>query len=179
MTGMTGATVRWAWVIAVAGMWVGVPAAASAQEKGIELLGGAGLGFPGESRGWSKNATGAVTWWFSDRWGVAGWYWAVEGPEPRPRSGMEERWFDHMVRPSVRWRTPMYDGRMALHAGFSAVAWTDVFPDPGPGAELRLFPDLVVDVFVSVPVSPSLSVQAGGLCGWRNFLPAVGLAWTF
>lgn len=176
---MTGMTARHVGVGAVAAIFLSIPAPAPAQERGIELLGGAGIGFPGESRGWSKNATGAVTWWFSDHWGVAGWYWAVEGPEPRPRSGIERRWFDHMVRPSVRWRTPMYDGRMALHVGFSGFAWTDVFPDPGPGAELRLFPDLVVDVFVAVPVSPSFSVQAGGLCGWRNFLPAVGLAWTF
>ena len=170
---MTGTTARLACVIAVAGTFLYGPVPASAQEEGIELLGGAGIEFPGDivPRGRAVSATSAMTWWLSSNWGIAGWYSAV--------SGREGRWFDHMVRPSIRYRTPMYDERMALHVGFSVFSWTDVYPDTRPGVDLRLVPDLLVDVFVGVPLSPSISIQAGGLCFFRAFLPTAGIAWNF
>ena len=170
---MTGATARQACVIAAAGMFLNFPVLVSSQETGVELLGGGGIEFPGDivPRGRALSASSAVTWWLSDKWGIAGWYSAV--------AGREGRWFDHMLRPSIRYRTPMYDERMSLQVGFSVFSWTDVYPDTRPGVDLRLLPDLLVDVFVGVPVSPSISIHAGGLCFFRAFLPTVGIAWTF
>lgn len=159
---MTGTTARRACVIAVAGMFLSFPVPASAQEEGIEPFTGGGIEFPGDivPRGRAVSATGAMTWWLSDKWGIAGWYSAV--------AGRDGRWFDHLIRPSIRYRTPMYDGGLALRVGFSVVSWTDVYPDTRPGVDLRLLPDLLVDVFVGVPVSPSISVQAGGLCFYQG-----------
>ncbi len=174
---MTGMTVRRAWVIAVAGLVLSFGVPASAQEEGVELLAGFGLGFPGDlrDRGSSPSATGAVTWWWSDHWGVAGWYTAVTDPLrhlPQPERRLVVK---HILRPTIRWRTPMFDGRMALQVGFNpGLAWTDMYSE-----HVRLFPDLLVDVFVGVPVSPSLGLQAGGLWFGRAFLPQVGVAWTF
>lgn len=149
------------------------PAQVVAQQGNLDLLGGGGIEFPGDivPRGRAASATGAITWWFRDRWGIAGWYAAVQG-----RDG---RWFDHMVRPSIRYRRPLYDGRATLYVGISPLSWTDVYPDTRPGVDLKFVPLPVVDAFVGVPVSSAISVQIGGHCFFEAFLPTAGVAWTF
>lgn len=160
--------------LAVAGMLLTFPVPASAQEKGAELLlGAAGPGLP-TARWGGTGPTGAVTWWFSDRWGVAGWYWAADAGPPWEGAGLH-----HTVAPAIRWRKPLYGGRTALHVGFTNINWSNLLPENGPGGKLKPVRFLVVDAFVAVPLSPSLGVRAGGLWLRTAFLPMVGLAWTF
>lgn len=175
---MTGRAVRRALSIAVAATFPSFPAPASAQGDGIEFLGAAGPGLLGvRSHGWAgMGATGAVTRWHSDHWGIAGSYWAVGAGQEREVDGPR---FHHVVAPAIRWRRPMYGGRMTLHGGLGLMAWTNAFVDASPGEDFRLLPFPVVSVFVGVPVSPSRAVQAGGLWLGSAFLPTVGLAWTF
>ena len=170
---MTGKTARLAGLIAVTGVLLNLPIPVRAQAGRLDLLGGGGIEFPGDivPRGRAASATGAVTWWFSDRWGIAGWYTAVHG--------RDARWFDHMIRPSIRYRRPMYDGWATLHVGISPLSWTDIYPDTRPGVDLRFIPLPVIDVFVGVPLSSSISIQGGGHCFFEAFLPTLGMAWTF
>ena len=171
---MTAVTVRGAGALAVAGMLLTVPVPASAQEKGAELLlGTAGPGLP-TARWGGTGATGAVTWWFADRWGVAAWYWATDAGPPWEDEGLH-----HTVAPAIRWRKPLHDGRMALHVGFTNINWSNLLPESGPGGKLKPIRFPVVDAFVAVPLSPSLGVRAGGLWLRTALLPAAGLAWTF
>lgn len=171
---MTGMTARGVGVLAVAGMFLTFPVPASAKEGAVELLlGAAGPGLPTVRWG-GTGATGAVTWWFSDHWGIAGWYWAADAGPLWEGEGLH-----HTAAPAVRWRKPLYDERMALHVGFTNINWSNLLPESGPGGKLRPVRFLVVDAFVAVPLSPSLGVRAGGLWLRTAFLPAVGMAWTF
>lgn len=171
---MTVMTARRVGALAVAGMFLTFPVPAAAQEEGIELfLGAAGPGLPADRWG-GTGATGAVTWWFSDRWGVAGWYWSADyGPL------WEDEGLHHTVAPAIRWRKPLYDGRMGLHVGFTNINWSNLLVESGPGGELKPVWSPVVDVFVGVPLSRSLGVRAGGLWIRTVFLPSAGLSWTF
>ena len=150
---------------------VSLPCYVWAQEGGIEFFGGAGVGFPGDykPRGRGESVTGGATQWWTRNWGVGFWFTAVAG-----RAG---RHFEHMVRPSIRYRTPMYDGRATLYLGISPALVTDAFGDSVQGILLQPSADL----FVGVPLSPSFSMRGGGFIFTSNgaFLPTLGVAWIF
>ena len=151
-------------------MLINLPCSVWAQEGSIEFFGGAGVGFPGDykPRGLGESVTGGATQWWTNNWGTGVWFTAVAGRDGRN--------FEHMVRPAVRYRTPMYDGRATLYLGISPAMITDAFGNSSQG--ILLEPS--VDLFVGVSLSSSINVRGGGFIFTSNgaFLPTLGVAWS-
>ena len=134
-------------------MLINLPCSVWAQEGSIEFFGGAGVGFPGDykPRGLGESVTGGATQWWTNNWGTGVWFTAVAGRDGRN--------FEHMIRPSVRYSTLMYDGRATLYLGISPAMITDAFGNSSQG--ILLEPS--VDLFVGVSLSSSINVRGGRL----------------
>lgn len=112
------------------------------------------------------SATGGVTRWWSDRWGIGVWYSAFVGREGRP--------YAHVIAPSFRWRMATGGELVSLEIGLRPVLGTNAYD-----TDLLIVPVPTVDVFVGYHLSSRVRMQGGGFYYLDSFLPTLGIAWSF
>ena len=143
-----------------------LPGPAWAQAGSIDVFGGGGIGFLGDRARLKVSATGGLTGWWSDRWGIGVWYSAFIGREGRPLA--------HAIAPAIRWRIARDGEPLSLEFGLRPVLLTNAYND----IDLLGLPIPTADVFVGYRLSSSLCIQGGGFYYIDSFLPTLGIAWT-
>lgn len=150
--------------VVVVGIVLMFPNAAWGQAGSVDVFAGGGTPPLGGGRVEVGSATGGVTRWWWDRWGIGVWHSARIRPQGAPLL--------HHIAPSIRWRR-MGDP-WSLKLGFRPILMTNdsqfsSFVVPVPTAE----------VFVGYRLSSSLRIQGGGFYYIDSFDPTLGIAWTF
>ena len=144
-----------------------LPSPSWAQAGTIDVFGGGGVVVLGDNARFRASATGGLTRWWSDRWGIGIWYSALIGREGQ-RLG-------HTIAPSIRWRIAKRGEPLSLDFGFSPLLGAAAVPD----LESWVHPIPTADVFLGYRLSSSARIQGGGFYYIDSFRAALGIAWTF
>ena len=134
----------------VVAMILTLPGPAWAQAGNIDVFAGGGAPFLGDRARLKVSATGGLTRWWSDRWGIGVWYSAFIGREGRPLA--------HAIAPSIRWRIARDGEPLSLEFGLRPVLGTNAYND----LDSWVFPIPTAEVFVGYRLSSSLRIQGGG-----------------
>lgn len=151
-------------VTAILAVVWGLPVFAQPQAGSIDVFGGGGGGEMGDGRSISRSGIVGVTRWWSDRWGIGGWY------SYHVRSLRGAVW--HEFTPSIRWAMGTEEP-VSLHVGIRPLLCTNDEDLAWP-----CVPIPTADVFLGYALSPSVRIEAGGFYNLASFLPALGLTWT-